>query len=119
MFFCDFIERDILPKLMPFDGNNPRSIVLMDNVRFHHCSDVIAAIESAGALVHFLPPYSPDLDPAEEVFSKVKYFLQQNDEVIEGTSEEEFDDFILQGFCTVTANDCYGYFKHAGYIYSN
>ena len=113
--FCDFVERDLAPKLMPFDGKNPRSVVLMDNVKFHHSSQVLAAIEGTGALVHFLPPYSPDLNPAEEVFSKIKYFLQQNDEVIEGATEEEFDDFILQGFCTITADDCYGYFKHAGY----
>lgn len=113
--FCDFIERNLVPKLMPFDGKNPRSVVLMDNVKFHHCSQVLAAIEGTGALVHFLPPYSPDLNPAE-VFSKLKYFLQQNDEVIEGATEEEFDDFILQGFCTITADDCYGYFKHAGYV---
>ena len=114
--FSDFIERNLVPKLMPFDGKNPRSVVLMDNVKFHHCSQVLAAIEGTGALVHFLPPYSPDLNPAEEVFSKLKYFLQQNDEVIEGATEEEFDDFILQGFCTITADDCYGYFKHAGYV---
>ena len=56
-------------------------------------------------MVHFLQPYSPDLNPAEEVFSKIKYFLQQNDEVIEGATEEEFDDFILQVFCTITADD--------------
>ena len=43
-------------------------------------------------------PYSPYLNPAKKVFSKIKYLLQQNDEVIEGATEEEFDDFILQGF---------------------
>ena len=86
--FCDFIERNLVPKLMPFDGKNPRSVVLMDNVKFHRCSQVLAAIEGTGALVHFLPPYSPDLNPAEAVFSKIKYFLQQNDEVIEGATEE-------------------------------
>ena len=66
--FCDFIERNLVPKLRPFDGKNPRSVVLMDNVKFHHCSQVLAAIEGTGALVRFLPPYSPDLNPAEEVF---------------------------------------------------
>ena len=50
------IERDLAPKLMPFDGKNPRSVVLMDNVKFHHCTEVLAAIEGTGALVHFLPP---------------------------------------------------------------
>ena len=38
--FCDFIERDLAPKLMAFDGKNRRSVVLMDNVKFHHCSHV-------------------------------------------------------------------------------
>ena len=68
--FCDFVESDLALKLMPFDGKIPRSVVLMDNVKFHHSSQVLAAIEGTGALVHFLPPYSPDLNPAEEVFSK-------------------------------------------------
>ena len=114
--FSDFLDRDVVPKLMPFNGNNPKSIVLMDNASIHHCSEVIATIENAGALLHFLPPYSPDLNPAEEVFSKEKYYLQQNDPVIETSSEEEFNDIILQGFCTITADDCYGYFNHAGYV---
>lgn len=114
--FSDFLERDVVPKLMPFNGTNPRSIVLMDNASIHHCSEALTTIENAGALVHFLAPYSPDLNPAEEVFSKVKYYLQKNAPVIEISSEEEFNDIILQGFCTISADDCYGYFNHAGYV---
>ena len=45
--FCNFLER-LVPKLMPFNGRNPRSIVKVDNVTFHHCSHVLATIESAG-----------------------------------------------------------------------
>ena len=47
-------------------------IVIMDNVRFHHCIDVTNYIENAGATIMFLPPYSPDLNPIENVFSTIK-----------------------------------------------
>ena len=74
---CDFFKRDFAPKLMRFDGKNPRSVVLMDNVKFHHCSQALAAIEGTGVLVHFLPPCSPDLNPAEKVFSKSSTFFSR------------------------------------------
>ena len=52
---------------------NPRSIVVLDNA-----GGVVDLIESTGALVQFLPPYSPDLNPIEEAFSKVKSALKAN-----------------------------------------
>ena len=66
--FCDFLECSLLPQLLPFNGTNPRSIVFLDNASIHH-----------GALVHFLPPYWPDLNPMEELFSKVKGVLKESD----------------------------------------
>jgi len=51
---------------MPFDGTNPRSVVILDNAPIHHCDGTVGLIESTGALVIFLPPYSPDLNPIEE-----------------------------------------------------
>ena len=61
---CDFIERYLLPHLLPF---NPRSVVVLDNAAIHHTRRPIELIQSVGALVHFLPPYSPDLNPIEEI----------------------------------------------------
>ncbi len=77
--FEDFVRTSLLPMLMPFNGIN--SVVILDNASLHHMESVTAMINVVGALVRFLPPYSPDLNPIEEVFSKVKSVLKANDDV--------------------------------------
>ena len=72
--FMSFIENDVLAKLMPFNGINPNSVVIMDNCTFHHNSRKSKNFSDLGVLLHFLPPYSPDFNPIEEAFSKVKVF---------------------------------------------
>ena len=74
--FCDFVQRCLVPILQPFNGMNDRSIVVMDNASIHHVNRVVATIQETGALVRFLSPYSPDLNPIEEVFTKVKSYLK-------------------------------------------
>ena len=83
---------------MPFNGINPRSVVLLDNASIHHTHRPIELIESVGALVHFIPPYSPDLDPVEELFSKVKACLKENDEAIQAADESAVVDFVRAAF---------------------
>lgn len=62
---------------MPFtDGMNPNNVVIMDNCSIHHRDDVITAVQDTGALLHFLPPYTPDWNPAEEAFSDVKTIMK-------------------------------------------
>jgi len=61
----------LLPHLQPFDGTNPCSFVVMDNATIHHAAGMVQLIEQAGTLVYYLPPYSPDLNPIEEAFSKI------------------------------------------------
>ena len=51
----------------------------MDNASIHHVEEVVDMIRASGALIRFLPPYSPDLNPIEEAFSKVKSFLRDNE----------------------------------------
>ena len=85
--FCDFLERHLLPYLLPFNGVNPRSVVLLDNASIHHTARPVELIQSVGALVHYLPAYSPDLNPIEEMFSKVKACLRENDEAIQKVDE--------------------------------
>jgi len=68
----------LLPHLLSFDGNNPQSIVIMDNCSIHHIGEVVKMIEEVGAIVHFPPPYSPDFMPIELVFSKVKTSLKMD-----------------------------------------
>jgi len=47
-------------------------VVILDNASVHHVEEAVRAIEEVGSIVHFLPPYSPDLNPIEEAFSKIK-----------------------------------------------
>ena len=71
-----FLQRCLL-NIKPFDGSNSKSVVIFDNASIHHLSSVVATITAAGALVRFLPPYSPDFNPIEEAFSKVKAYNQR------------------------------------------
>lgn len=114
--FCNFLEYSLLPQLLPFNGSNPRSVVFLDNASIHHVSHAIYLIQSVGALVHFLPPYSPDLNPIEELFSKVKAVLKENDQAIQQIGQECVVDIVQAAFSSITADDCIGWFQHAGYI---
>ena len=114
--FCTFIERCLLPQLLPFNGTNPRSVVIMDNASIHHVEPAVRLIEEHGAILHFLPPYSADLDPIEEAFSKVKHFLRSNDPIFQVCEDSDIKDIILQGFAAITPDDCYGWMQHSGYI---
>jgi len=57
-------------------ATNPNSIITMDNASIHHIDPVFKLITATGALVKFLPPYSPDLNPIEEVFAEVKHYME-------------------------------------------
>ena len=111
--FCDFVQRCLVPILQPFNGINDRSVVVMDNASIHHVDRVVATIQHTGAVIRFLPPYSPDLNPIEEVFAKVKSYLKANEVAYDVTSSPNL--LITMGFCTVSSDDCIGYIQHAGY----
>lgn len=113
--FLDFVDKSLVHHLMPFDGINPRSVVVLDNASIHHVDEVVHAIRSMGALLHFLPPYSPDMNPIEEAFSKVKGYLKANDLAIQFVPDDEIQDFILAGFASITQSDCIQWFQHCGY----
>ena len=66
VMFEDYVEEVLVPELRPGD------VVIWDNVKPHKSEEAIEAVEAAGARVVPLPPYSPDLTPIEEMFSKVK-----------------------------------------------
>lgn len=111
--FCDFIVRSLVPLLKPFDGMNARSIVVMDNASIHHVDKVINTILATGAILRFLPPYSPDFNPLEESFAKVKAFLKANEAAYDVTMSPQL--LITMAFNTVITEDCLGYIRHAGY----
>ena len=82
--FETFLSMELSSKLLPFDGINPRSIVVMDNASIHHVDEVLQFLEDLGVLVYYLPPYCPDLNRIEELFSKVKYVMKANEFDLEG-----------------------------------
>ena len=112
--FVQFIRKYILPIILPFNGTNPRSIIIMDNASIHHLDQVYEIITGVGARLCFLPPYSPDLMPLEKVFSKVKYVLKNNDYAYLSTSRPE--ELVKLAFCTITVTDCQNYIRECGYV---
>ena len=80
----------------------------MDNCSIHCLDDVIKLINSVGALVLFDPPYSPDLNPIEHCFSKVKSFLLENEATAQTVQE-----IIL---ASITGDDCCALSRHCGYL---
>jgi len=109
-----FICQCVLPILLPFDGLNPRSVVIMDNASIHHLERVHDIVTGVGAHIVFLPPYSPDLMPLE-VFSKLKSILRANDSVCMASSTPEI--MVKLAFCAVTQDECIQNIKHADYMY--
>ena len=82
--FTNFIARSLVPIVQPFDGKNPGSAVVMDNASIYHVERVTTLIQNTGAILHYLPPYSPDYNPLEESFAKVT-FLKANEVIYEVT----------------------------------
>ncbi|BBU64151.1 hypothetical protein MSC49_40860 (plasmid) [Methylosinus sp. C49] len=69
--FRAYVEQQLVPALRPGD------IVIMDNLGSHKSAAVRRAIRAAGARLWFLPPYSPDLNPIEQAFTKIKHWMRQ------------------------------------------
>ena len=112
--FSHFIREYLLPQLLPFNGSNVRSIVIMDNAAIHHVDQNVQLIESTGAKVIFLPPYSPDLNPLEIAFSKIKALMKENDKLFQTTSAPKA--LLTMAFSMITCNDCLSFSKHCGYL---
>src|ERR1700704_2470407 len=89
----------------------PGDIVVMDNLGSHKGKAVRRAIRSAGARLFFLPKYSPDLNPIEKLFAKLKHWLRK----AARRTVEAVCDAIGQTLETVTSNECRNYFVEAGY----
>ena len=98
----DFTMKCLLPHLKPFDGNNSHSVVILDNASLHYVPEVTTAIEDMDAIVHFLPPYSPDYNPMEEMFSKAKAMMKAQ----EHGNITDIDIIALSAFAMITRQDC-------------
>ena len=111
--FIEFITGTLIPQMSQFDGSSSRSVLVMDNCAIHHVSTALKIMKDAGVLVIFLPPYSPDLNPAEELFSLVKYYLRQHDDILQAVNDPK--PIIRAAFDSVTGQDCLGWIHHSGY----
>ena len=103
--FREYVRQILVPTLRPGD------IVVLDNLSAHKDKEAIATIKSAGAEVWFLPPYSPDFNPIERMWSKIKEFLR-------AAKARTFDALltaIANALKTITAQDAQGWFESCGY----
>ena len=103
--FRAYVEQLLVPTLAPGD------VVVMDNLASHKGAAVRKAIRQARAHLLFLPPYSPDLNPIEQVFAKLKHLLR---DAAERTAEATWRRIgvLLDRF---SPSECANYFKNAGY----
>ena len=76
----DYVRGSFISEMLPFDGENPKSICVVDNCSIHHVRHVTQLFKDAGILL-FLPPYSPDFMLIENTFSFVKHYLSTNENV--------------------------------------
>ena len=103
--FLAYVQQQLVPTLHRGD------IVVMDNLSSHKKPGVREAIEQAGATLAYLPPYSPDLNPIELAFSKLKTLLRKHAE----RTRESLWDRIGKLVDEFTPTQCRNYFKHCGY----
>jgi transposase len=103
--FRVYVEKVLVPTLLPDD------IVVMDNLGSHKSKAVRQAIRNAGARRLLLPKYSPDLNPIEQLFAKLKHHLRK----AQPRSLDAVCETIATAIDTVTSSECSNYFTHAGY----
>ena len=103
--FLAYVRQELVPRLRPGD------IVVMDNLNSHRNPDALAAIGAAGADVLFLPPYSPDFNPIENMWSKAKALIR----AAEARTFETIVDAVGNALRAVTVQDCKGYFQNCRY----
>jgi transposase len=103
--FQTYIKEVLVPTLREGD------IVVLDNLKPHKNQAVVRAIRKAGAGVWYLPPYSPDYNPIEKIWAKVKSYLRK----AEARTTEAVWRAIEQALALVTPVDCQNCFQHCGY----
>jgi len=103
--FEAFVEQILVPQL------KPGKIVLLDNVSFHHRESMRDLIEATGATVKFLPAYSPEFNPIEECWSKLKAWLRKQ----AACTVKMLQTAITEAIQRIRGTDVRGWFRHAGY----
>ncbi len=103
--FAKYVRQELAPRLRPGD------LLVLDNLQAHKAAGVAAAVAEREARVLYLPPYSPDLNPIELAFSKIKNELRRR----RLRSVEELWDAFGAALDWVTDDEALHYFQHAGY----
>jgi transposase len=106
--FREYVRSVLAPSLRPGE------IVILDNLGAHGDCEVRKLIEEAQAHLTFLPPYSPDFNPIEEMWSKVKTFLRR----VKARTKEDLYDAVGAALKSVTAQDAKNWFVSCGYTAS-
>jgi transposase len=107
--FRAYVEQQLLPILKAGD------IVIMDNLGSHKATALRRAIKAAGARLWYLPPYSPDLNPIEQTFARIKHWLR----IAQKRSIEETWRYVGDLVSTIEPGECTNYFANAGYVSVN
>jgi transposase len=103
--FLAYVEKFLAPALRPGD------ILVMDNLSTHKSAAALRLIEKRGASVLFLPPYSPDYNPIEKMWSKIKALLRK----AAARTAEDLTNAVKAALNAVTADDIRGWFRSCGY----
>ena len=103
--FLAWVEQVLVPTLKPGD------IVIMDNLPAHRVSGVREAIEAAGATRLFLPPYSPEFNPIEQAFAKLKALLRK----AAARTVDALWDATAEAIGHFTPAECTNFFRNSGY----
>ena len=103
--FRAYVEQVLVPTLRPGD------VVVLDNLVLHKQPEVRAAIEQAGAHLRFLPPYSPDFNPIEQAFAKLKAFMRTH----RPRTFDQVCDLMRTALGLFLPDECANYVRHCGY----
>ena len=103
--FRTYVEQVLVPELRPGD------IVVMDNLGSHKTPAIRQAIRAAGAKLFYLPAYSPDLNPIEQFFAKLKHYLRAAQRRTQATLSDAVADILG----LITPQECSNYLAHDGY----
>lgn len=103
--FLSFIQKLLLPKL------RPGHYLVMDNINFHKQEEVLTLVESVGAKVVFLPPYSPDLSPIEKMWSKIKEIIKRK----KPRTKADFHHALFSAINSVDEEDLEAWYEDCGY----
>lgn len=103
--FLAYVEQVLAPRL------NPGEIVILDNLPAHKVAGVRVLIEARGAFLLYLPPHSPDFNPIEQAWSKIKELLR----ALKARTLPVLDDAITTALAAITPDNAASWFRHCGY----